>query len=152
MPDAPALLSVAMKYEDGSVPAEIASPLHDQYIEVERPFVRSQNSPGDVLFEVRDANRGDLASLVEVSASHVLVKVKNGMVVTFIAGYLRPVSHEQAGRRYASCWGSSSPTAEIMSIIRPSFFCYRSTSSNSACRSESTTGLSSSLDSLEIIG
>jgi hypothetical protein len=23
------------------------SPLHDQYIEVERPFVRSQNSPGD---------------------------------------------------------------------------------------------------------
>jgi hypothetical protein len=42
-----ALLSVALKYEDGSVPAKIASSLHDHYIEVERPFVRSQNSPGD---------------------------------------------------------------------------------------------------------
>ena len=50
MPDASALLSVAMKYEDGSVPAKIASSLHDQYIEVERPFVWSLNSPGDVLF------------------------------------------------------------------------------------------------------
>jgi hypothetical protein len=38
--DASALLPVAMKYEDGSVPAKIASSLHDQYIEVERPFVR----------------------------------------------------------------------------------------------------------------
>jgi hypothetical protein len=45
MPDAPALLCVAMKYDDGSVPAKIASPLHDQYIEVERPFVRSQIVP-----------------------------------------------------------------------------------------------------------
>jgi hypothetical protein len=35
---------------------------------------------------MRDANRGDLASLVEVSASHVQVKMKNEMVVTFIAG------------------------------------------------------------------
>jgi hypothetical protein len=40
IPDASALLPVAMKYEDGSVPAKIASSLHDQYIEVERPFVR----------------------------------------------------------------------------------------------------------------
>jgi hypothetical protein len=60
IPDASALLPVAMKYEDGSVPAKIASSLHYQYIEVERPFVRSQSSPGDVLFEMRDANRGDL--------------------------------------------------------------------------------------------
>ena len=50
MPDASALLSVAMKYEDGSVPAKIASSLHDQYIEVERPFVWSLNCLGDVLF------------------------------------------------------------------------------------------------------
>ena len=57
MPDASALLSVAMKYEDGSVPAKIASSLHDQYIEVERPFVWSLNSPGDCLvLEMRDAN------------------------------------------------------------------------------------------------
>jgi biotin carboxylase/acetyl-CoA carboxylase carboxyltransferase component/biotin carboxyl carrier protein len=84
IPDASALLSVAMKYEDGSVLAKIVSSLLDQYIEVERPFVRSQNSPGDVLFEMRDANRGDLASLVEVAASHVQVKVKNEMVVTFL--------------------------------------------------------------------
>ena len=67
MPDASALLSVAMKYEYGSVPAKIASSLHDQYIEVERPFVWSQYSPGDILFRMRDANSGDLSSLVEVS-------------------------------------------------------------------------------------
>jgi hypothetical protein len=60
IPHASAFLPVAMKYEDGRVPAKIASSLHDQYIEVERPFVRSRNSPGDVLFEMRDANRGDL--------------------------------------------------------------------------------------------
>jgi hypothetical protein len=38
-----------------------------------------------------------LPSLVEVSASHVQVKVKNEMVVTFISGSLRSVSHEEAG-------------------------------------------------------
>jgi hypothetical protein len=38
-----------------------------------------------------------LASVVEVSASHVQVKVKNELVVTFIAGSLRSVSHEEAG-------------------------------------------------------
>jgi hypothetical protein len=38
-----------------------------------------------------------LASLVEVSSSHVQVKVKNEMVVTFIAGSLRSVCHEKAG-------------------------------------------------------
>jgi hypothetical protein len=66
---------------------------------------------------MRDANRGDLASLVEVSASHMQVKMKNEMVVTFIAGSLRSVSHEEAGRRYTSCWGGSSPTTEIESVI-----------------------------------
>jgi hypothetical protein len=60
IPDASALLPVAMKYEDGSVTAKIESSLHDQYMEVERPFVRSRNSPDDGLFEMRDANRGDL--------------------------------------------------------------------------------------------
>jgi hypothetical protein len=34
IPDASALLSVAMKYDDRSVPVKIASSLHDQYIEV----------------------------------------------------------------------------------------------------------------------
>jgi hypothetical protein len=34
IPDASAILPVAMKYEDGSVTAKIASSLHDQYIEV----------------------------------------------------------------------------------------------------------------------
>jgi hypothetical protein len=47
IPDASALLPVAMKYEDGSVPAKIASSLQDQHIEVERLFIRSRNSPGD---------------------------------------------------------------------------------------------------------
>jgi hypothetical protein len=47
MPDASALLSVPLKHEDGSVPAKIASSLHDHHIEVERPFVRTQNSPSD---------------------------------------------------------------------------------------------------------
>ena len=37
-------------------------------------------------FEMRDANLADLASLVEVSASHVQVKVKNEIVVTLTAG------------------------------------------------------------------
>jgi hypothetical protein len=60
IPDALALLPVAMKYEDGSVPAKIASSLHDQHIEVERLFVWSQSSPSDGLFEMRDASRGDL--------------------------------------------------------------------------------------------
>jgi hypothetical protein len=60
IPHASAFLPVAMKYEDGRVPAKIASSLHDQYIEVERPFVRSRTSPDGILFEMRDANRGDL--------------------------------------------------------------------------------------------
>ena len=98
-----ALPSVAVKDEDGSVPAKIASSLHEQYIEVERPFVWSVNSQGDVLFEMRDANRGDLASLVEVSASHVQVKVKNEIVVTLTVGSWRSVCHEEAERRYTSC-------------------------------------------------
>jgi hypothetical protein len=38
-----------------------------------------------------------LASLVEVSASYVQVKVKNEMAVTFIGGSLRSVSREEAG-------------------------------------------------------
>jgi Acetyl-CoA carboxylase, central region len=74
IPYASDLLSVAMKYKDGSVPAETVSSLLDEYIEVERQFIWSHSIPGDVLFEVRDANRGDLASLVEVAASHVQVK------------------------------------------------------------------------------
>jgi hypothetical protein len=89
-----------VKDEDGSVPAKIASPLHEQYIEIERPFVRSQSSPGGVLFEMRDPIVVILPSVVETSASHVQVKVKNELVVTFIAGSLRSVSHEEAGRRY----------------------------------------------------
>jgi hypothetical protein len=100
---------------------------------------------------MRDANRGDLASLVEVSASHMQVKMKNEMVVTFIADSLRSVSHEEARRRYTSCWGGSSPTTEIESVFGPSY-ANIAISSNSACRNESTTGLSSSLDSWEIIG
>ena len=61
------------------------------------------NSQGDVLFEMRDANRGDLASLVEVPASHVQVKVKNEIVVTLTEGSWRSVRHEEAERRYTSC-------------------------------------------------
>jgi hypothetical protein len=47
MPYSSALLPVALKYEYGSVSAKIASSIHDHHIEVERPFVRSPNSPGD---------------------------------------------------------------------------------------------------------
>jgi hypothetical protein len=66
-----------MKYEDGSVPAKIASSLHDQHIEVERLIIRSRNSPGDVLLKCAMPIVVILAPLVEVSASHVQVKVKN---------------------------------------------------------------------------
>jgi hypothetical protein len=51
--DASALLPVAMKDEDGRVPAKIASSLHDQDIVVERSFVWSQSSPGDSLFAMQ---------------------------------------------------------------------------------------------------
>jgi hypothetical protein len=48
-----------------------------------------------------------LASLVEVSASHVQVKVKNEMVVTFIGGSLRSLSHEEAGEAIHLMLGKS---------------------------------------------
>jgi biotin carboxylase/acetyl-CoA carboxylase carboxyltransferase component/biotin carboxyl carrier protein len=84
VPAASGLLSIATNYEDGSVLARVVASLLDQYIEVERPFVRSLNSPGDVLFEMRDVKRDDLASLVEVAASHIQVKVKNEVMVKFL--------------------------------------------------------------------
>jgi hypothetical protein len=58
-----------------------------------------------------------LPSLVEVSASYVQVKVKNELGFTFIAGSLRSVSREEAGRQYTSCWGGLNPTTEIESAI-----------------------------------
>ena len=73
-------------------------------------------------FEMRVANRGDRASLVEVSASHVQVKVKNEIVVTLTAGSWRSVCHEEAERRYTSCKGGSSPTTEIASVIWSSVY------------------------------
>jgi Acetyl-CoA carboxylase, central region len=70
---------------------------------------------------MRDANLGDLASLVQVSASHVHVKVTNGMVVTFIAGSLRSVSHKQAGRRFTSCWEVQARLQKLCQLFAPSF-------------------------------
>lgn len=82
--DAAPLLAVATKYEHGGVFSRTMSAVLDEYIEVERPFARSSNSAGDVLFEMRDENRGDLASLVEVAASHIQIRKKNEMVNSFL--------------------------------------------------------------------
>lgn len=84
LPQAVALLTVAAKYEQGSVLAPTICSLLDVYLDVERPFARSSNSAGDVLFEMRDENRSDLGSLVEVAASHLQLKGKTEMLVSFL--------------------------------------------------------------------
>jgi biotin carboxylase/acetyl-CoA carboxylase carboxyltransferase component/biotin carboxyl carrier protein len=84
LPQASALLTVAAKYENGSVLAPTICSLLDLYLEVERPFARSSNSAGDVLFEMRDENRSDLGSLVEVAVSHLQLKAKTEMMVAFL--------------------------------------------------------------------
>lgn len=84
VPQASSILSLAVKYEDGTILSKTATSLLDLYLEVERPFARSSSSPADVLFDMRDSNKGDLASLVEVAASHVQVKFKNEMVVRLL--------------------------------------------------------------------
>lgn len=83
-PQAIALLTVAAKYEHGSVLAPTICSLLDIYLDVERPFARSSNSAGDVLFEMRDESRSDLRSLVEVAASHLQLKGKTEMMVSFL--------------------------------------------------------------------
>jgi hypothetical protein len=83
-----------------------------------------------------------LASPVEVFASHVQVKVKNEMVVTFIGGSLRSVSHERPGDDTPYVGEVQARLQKLSQLFGPSYADI-AISSNSACRSESTTGLSS---------
>lgn len=84
LPQAADLVHVAAKYDNGSVLAPTICSLMDMYLEVERPFARSSNSAGDVLFDMRDENRSDLGLLVEVAASHLQLKAKTEMMVSFL--------------------------------------------------------------------
>jgi hypothetical protein len=84
-----------------------------------------------------------LASLVEVSAFHAQVKVKNAMVVTFIGGSLRSVRHEEAGGDDKPDVGEVQARLQKVSQLFGPSYGNIAISSNSACRSESTTGLSS---------
>jgi hypothetical protein len=84
-----------------------------------------------------------LASLVEVSASHVQVKVKNEMVVTFNAGSLRSVSQEEGGGDGTLRVGEVQARLKKLSQLFGPSYADIAISWNSACRSELTTGLSS---------
>jgi hypothetical protein len=84
-----------------------------------------------------------LHSLVEVSASYVHVKVKNEVVVTFIGCSLRFVSHEEAGGGDTPDVGEVQVRLQKLSQLFGPSYGNIAISSNSACRSESTTGLSS---------
>jgi biotin carboxylase/acetyl-CoA carboxylase carboxyltransferase component/biotin carboxyl carrier protein len=97
LPHAVDVLRVASKYEKGSILASTVCSLLDQYLEVERPFARTSNSPGDVLFEMRDENRSDLGSLVEVAASHIQLKAKTERMVGFLQVLSDPMVTRKIG-------------------------------------------------------
>jgi hypothetical protein len=80
---------------------------------------------------------------VEVSSPHVQVKGKNEMVVTFIGGSLRSVSREDAGGDGTRDVGEVQARLQKVSQLFGPSHGDIAISSNSACRSESTTGSSS---------
>jgi hypothetical protein len=87
-----------------------------------------------------DASRCDLG-LLENSAFHVQVKVKNAMVVTFIAGSMRSVCHEEAGGDGTPHVGEVQARLQKLSQLFGPSYADIAISLNSACRSESTIGL-----------
>jgi hypothetical protein len=84
-----------------------------------------------------------LAFIAEVFAAHVQVKVKNEVVVTFFGCSLRFVSHEEAEGGDTPDVGEVQARLQKLSQLFGLSYGDIAISSNSACRSESTTGLSS---------
>lgn len=121
VPQAGDLLAIAAKYEDGSVLAPTICSLLDAYLDVERPFARSSLSPGDVLFAMRDANRKDLSSLMEVAASHVQLKAKTEMMVKFLQVLSHPTVNKKLSDESAQTIEVKARLHQLSQLFAPSY-------------------------------
>lgn len=89
-PAAADLTEVASKYAHGSVFARTMSNLMDYYLDIEKHFARRTGSAGDALFALRDMNKDDLSTVVELAASHVRLKEKNAALIKLLGILSRP--------------------------------------------------------------
>lgn len=90
IPEAEELANVARQYTNGTVLATTLAHMLDEYLDIEKLFARRTGGAVDALFELRDAKKGDLASVVEVAASHVRLKDKNSALVRFLKTLTAP--------------------------------------------------------------
>lgn len=90
--EATELLEVASKYCRGTVFATSVANLLDEYLNVEKHFARRSGGAADALFSLRDGNKKDLSSIVEIAASHICLKKKNIVLLNFLDTLSRPAS------------------------------------------------------------
>lgn len=84
------LIDCAAKYASGSIFASTMSNLMDEYLYIEKHFARRAGGAADALFTLRDRNKNDLSSIVEVAASHICLKEKNAALLNFLEILSRP--------------------------------------------------------------
>lgn len=90
VPGAEELSNVARQYTNGSVLATTVAHMLDEYLDIEKLFARRTGGAADALFDLRDCNKSDLSSVVEVAASHVRLKEKNEALVNFLEALTTP--------------------------------------------------------------
>lgn len=91
--DAPAaseLIETASKYSSGSVLGSSIAGVLDEYLKIEKNFARRSGGSADALFALRDGNKKDLSSIVEIAASHIRLRQKNSSLIKFLEVLSRP--------------------------------------------------------------
>ncbi|PXF48372.1 Acetyl-CoA carboxylase [Gracilariopsis chorda] len=90
VPAASELIETASKYSSGSVLGSSIAGVLDEYLKIEKTFARRTGGSADALFALRDGNKKDLSSIVEIAASHIRLREKNSSLVKFLEVLSRP--------------------------------------------------------------
>ncbi|KAI0561153.1 acetyl-CoA carboxylase [Gracilaria domingensis] len=90
VPEASELMETASKYSSGSILATSIASLLDEYLEIEKNFARRTGGAADALFALRNGNKNDLSSIVDVAVSHIRLREKNTSLIKFLEALSRP--------------------------------------------------------------
>lgn len=90
VPEASDLLEIVKKYSNGSIFVSTMSNLVEEYLNIEKHFAKRSGNTVDSVFALRDMNKNDLPSVVELAASHVRLREKNVTLVKLLGILCKP--------------------------------------------------------------
>eukprot|EP00737_Agarophyton_chilense_P001387 gb/GEZJ01001557.1/.p1 GENE.gb/GEZJ01001557.1/~~gb/GEZJ01001557.1/.p1 ORF type:complete len:2331 (-),score=312.23 gb/GEZJ01001557.1/:1422-8057(-) len=88
--EASELAKTASKYASGSILASSIASLLDEYLNIEKNFARRTGGAADALFALRNGNKKDLSSVVDIAVSHICLREKNASLINFLEVLSRP--------------------------------------------------------------